>query len=367
VQRGYLAISLVFLIILLSLVAYFLMDLAQNSIAVSMNGVAADKALYTAEGGLEWTGTQLANPNGNDEPYCSNLANKSLPTIDAGTQLSLQGKESSLAHLSQSISSTQTITSLTLDNTSSFAANGSVQIDNEIFSYTDKSASKLLNVSRAQAASPMEAHANNAWVAQNGCIVDAIGSAPPGNQPNGVRHLQNWFPYSQLYFAGTMNGSNVLFRVQRNQCLNLSTQDTYTALKNSLVLPDPYPSFLPTAFIISGKNTAVNAASCIGTDCWMVGDAPAVGQGPLLIHLQNGIYTLYDIRSFNDAKGNNLHAIQCPSLQSCYAVGDKGLLLVKIGSTWQNFSTCRNTSVNFLGVWWVGNAANASAWRELHA
>lgn len=217
-QAGYFAILAIIFIVIIGFLGLTIVYMFSSGATISSNFVQAAKAFYIAEGGLEKTTRYLltpvlsgtasriacANINGN-----SNLTNSSLGN-GSFTITEVTGSPF-FAATTLSSAITATATTITVANTTGFATNGRILIDNEAIDYAALSGNNFIGLTRGMNNTLASSHVSGTYVSQYQCSVNSQGSIPNTTAPINTRNLQQSIQLQDAWAGGAAAGSLFVF------------------------------------------------------------------------------------------------------------------------------------------------------------
>ncbi len=211
-QKGYLTVVVAILILSVAFSSLVISHIYSNKSLSVANSLLSMQAYYIAESGLERAVYDITVNNLTCVSItgAANYTNYTFPNA-AGPFTVTGVATQSASTLSAAL--TNVATSLTLVNSAGFAALGTVLIDNELMNYTSNSANTLSGLMRGVGGTTASAHALNASVAQDQCLLTSSGGVPSLTSPLAKRELVEILQGSSFSLgqsgsgAGTGSGS----------------------------------------------------------------------------------------------------------------------------------------------------------------
>lgn len=199
-QRGYLYIMAVILIVVVGLISSMLAYLFLGKTLTSSGTGQSNQAYYVAQAGLELAKRAIINSNN-----CSSInglaAYTNASILNGAGQFTATGTPSNgTSTLSGNI--TNSSSSITLNNASTFASQGIALIESEQISYNSIDVNTLQNVARGINGTAAVAHNFNTPVNQNQCLISSTGGVPTLAAPAGRRILQQILPAQTFSLPG---------------------------------------------------------------------------------------------------------------------------------------------------------------------
>ena len=311
-QRGYLILTAV---IIITAVAFFASTIMYMYLATSESGaknISAERAYYVAQSGMERAIYGYLTENTScTQINATNATYTNVPFVDG--QFSVVGSAST-ASTTLSAGINASATTIPVTSTVGFSLNtGVATIDQEIIQYSGVSANSLFGVVRGTNGTTAAIHAINATVAQNNCVLTAVGT------------------------VSGINGSSSVI-IQR--ALSKGSGDNIAVGNNGFIIRGSGPSWTTLA-----SGTVANLNDIVirtPTDGWVVGDA--IGGQSTILRWNGDSFS-----AVANPGTTNLRGVLAVSATEAWAVGDNNLVLKWNGTQWNTVTVPAGTS-NLYGV-----------------
>ncbi|CAL7964100.1 hypothetical protein GAMM_60204 [Gammaproteobacteria bacterium] len=291
-QQGYLLILAIVLIIITTFAGALLVSMFISRAGATQNNQQSSAALYIAISGMEFAKYDIVVKHAS----CTKNRNENHGT---GT-FTVTGKEFlTTSSLDGTIDDSDK--SIRLDNSSDFADNGIISIDNELITYGKNDNNTLLNTTRGAFGTTKSGHPNGARVVQNQCSLTATGKAPSDASPDVKRTIKQpllglvgfsdkdastgRIVFTQMAPATNFFGS--FFSIPEDEVKEAaggSRAITSLAELNSFSLTNPNQIIWVTGKISADGNDAVTIGDKNNPKILIVDDIKLVGQSSLTVY-----------------------------------------------------------------------------------